>query len=113
MGQVTLPLTAESPVTWSTGVASYQTCDQAMAPPFPRLSEFLSHCIYFMMTGCHMVKVLQGIQMLCWNTVSLSFPSPPWLCLSLSLFFTPLYYYPAYSLIYLYVLYRQVMHVLS
>lgn len=67
------------------------------------------------MTGCHMVKVFQGIQMPCWSTVSHSFPSP-----SLAPSFPLSLVYPSvllslclYSLIYLYVLYRQVMHVLS
>lgn len=55
MGQVTPLLIAESPVSQSTEVASYQTCDQNIAPPFPRLNEFLFGYVYFM-TVCHMVR---------------------------------------------------------
>lgn len=117
-GQVTPLLIAESPVSQSTEVASYQTCDQTIAPPFPCLNEFLFGYVYFM-TVCHMARdsckeyrCSAGI--LCFSST----PTHPittttttllWLCVSphvrLSLFL--------YRQICLYVLYRQMTHTLS
>lgn len=117
MGQVTPLLIAESPVSQSTEVASYQTCDQTIAPPFPRLNEFLFGYVYFV-TVCHMARD-SCKEYRCSAGILCVSPLPPpthlttttllWLCLSphvrLFLFL--------YRQIYLYVLYRWVMHMLS
>ncbi len=66
-------VTAESPVTSSAGAVSYHTYDETPDPAFPHLSCF----IYFLMTDCHMVKDLQGIQMLCWNIFFSLLSLPP------------------------------------
>lgn len=50
---------------WVTGDVNAGRAASHQTPPLRHLSEFLSRRVYFMMTGCHMVKVSQGIQMLC------------------------------------------------
>lgn len=95
-GRLTPPLTAESPVTLSSGSSSHQTCDQTLALPLPTLSEFLSLAVSILWwqaaiwwKSCDEYRC--SARILCLS------PALPfvWLCLSPSVF--------PFRLIYLYV----------